>query len=255
MPLTERIEGMLLARVLIPTDMCPHVDIPARRGELSGVNLWRHWIVANAIGELFGLGLIGLVVGTLASHVASIPRWMLLPGTLLLGTLEGVLVGTSQWLVLRRVLPRLRASTWLWATAAGALLAWALGMLPSTLMDMSASSSTPQAPPPELSDAMQWLLAFGLGAVTGPILGGVQWRVLRRHVPRAGWWMPAHCLAWALGMPLVFVAVGAAAGGGTLTVHGALVGLGMIAAAGAVVGMVHGLVLVHLLKRAAPELS
>jgi NhaP-type Na+/H+ or K+/H+ antiporter len=56
-------------------------------------------------------------------------------------------------------------------------------------------------------------------------------------------------------MPLVFVAVGAAAEGGTLTVHGALAGLGMIAAAGAVVGMVHGLVLVHLLKRAAPELS
>jgi hypothetical protein len=64
--------------------------------EPAGAALWKRWIAANALGELFGLGLIGLVVGTLASRLAAIPSWLILPGVLLLGTLEGVLVGVSQ---------------------------------------------------------------------------------------------------------------------------------------------------------------
>jgi hypothetical protein len=175
----------------------------------------------------------------------------MLPGVLVLGCLEGVFVGSFQWLALRQALPRLRASAWIEATAAGALLAWILGMIPSTFMDMAASSTASQTPPPEPSAVVQSLLALGLGVVAGPILGGAQWWVLRRHVSRAGWWFLANSLAWALGMPLVFIAVGAAAESGGLTLRGALLGLGMIAAAGAVVGMVHGLVLVRLLKLAA----
>jgi hypothetical protein len=214
------------------------------------------WIVANAIGEVLGLGLIGLVVGVLASRpFLGIPGWVVLPGVLLLGALEGVLVGTSQWLAMRRALPRLRAWEWIRATAVGALLAWVLGMLPSTLMDMGASADVSQTPPPEISEALRMLFAFVIGAVAGPILAGVQWRVLRRHVPRAGWWMPANSLAWALGMPLVFIAVGAAAGDGPLTLRGTVLGLVMLGAAGTVVGMIHGFALVQMLSRTAPRVA
>lgn len=225
------------------SDSSPRGDAPA------GVRLWLRWVAANALGEVLGLGFLGLVVGLLASHPSiRLPGWVGLLGVLLLGTLEGVLVGTSQWLAMRRALPRLRAPAWIRATAAGALLAWVLGMLPSTIMDLTASSSAPQTPPPEISDAVRMLLALGLGAVAGPILAGVQWRVLRQHLPHAGWWIPANSLAWLLGMPLVFVAVGAVASQGRLTLRGAVFGLLLIAAAGAVVGMVHGLVLVQLLR-------
>jgi hypothetical protein len=227
---------------------------PSERGSKpTGARLWGQWVAANAVGELLGLGLIGLVVGVVATRFSSaFPGWIILPGVLLLGTLEGVLVGTCQWLALRRVLPRLRASTWILATAAGALLAWILGMLPSTLMDMTAASSAPQQPPAEPSEAVQMLLAAALGLVAGPILAGAQWLVLRLHVSRAGWWILANSLAWGLGMPLVFLAVGTAAETGILTLRGALLGLAMIVAAGSVVGMVHGLFLVRLLKLVAP---
>lgn len=235
-------------------DLSPRVAIPEQGSEPAGAWLWVRWVAANAVGEVLGLGLIGLVVGLLASSPSvRIPGWVVLPGVLLLGTLEGVLVGAFQWLAMRRALPRLRARAWIQATAAGALLAWVLGMLPSTIMDMAVSSSAPQTPPPEVSEVMRMVFAFGSGVVAGPILAGVQWRVLRRHVPHAGWWIPANSLAWGLGLPLVFVAVSAAASQGRLTLGGAVFGLLLIAAAGATVGMVHGLALVQLLRRAAPR--
>lgn len=227
------------------------MDMP--ESTLTGTRLWGRWIAANALGELLGLGLIGLVVGGVASRSpSSIPSWVILPGVLLLGMLEGVLVGLCQGWVLREALPHFRMAVWIRATAAGALLAWVLGVLPSTLMDMGGASSTPQNAPAEPSQWVQWLLAAALGVVAGPILSGVQWFVLRRHVARAGWWIPANSLAWAVGMPLVFIAVGTAAETGSLTLRGALFALGIIAAAGSVVGMIHGLVLVRLLKLDPP---
>jgi hypothetical protein len=44
-----------------------------------------------------------------------------------------------------------------------------------------------------------------LGAVTGPILGAVQARVLRRLTPPVRGWVAANAAAWALGMLLLFV--------------------------------------------------
>lgn len=73
--------------------------------------------------------------------------------------------------------------------------------------------------------------------------------VLRRHVSRAGWWIPANAAGWALGMPLVFVAISLAPFGGPLWAILLVVSLGL-AAAGAVVGAVHGGMLVWLLRRA-----
>jgi hypothetical protein len=171
-------------------------------------------------------------------------------GIALAGALvEGTVVGTAQWLVLRVPLRGMRWRWWVTATAMGAFVAWALGMLPSTIMQATAGSAGGGAAVPEPSFGLQMALAAGMGLLLGPILGGFQWPVLRHHVPRAGRWLVANALAWAAGMPIIFIAAGSApqdvtVGGLVMLVGGALL------AAGAVVGAVHGVFMLKMIREA-----
>jgi uncharacterized membrane protein YGL010W len=101
--------------------------------------------------------------------------------------------------------------------------------------------------PAEPGAVAQLGLAVALGFVAGPILGLAQWIVLRRLASRAGRWLWANALAWAVGMPLIFAGMGMV----PWTRHPAFVlpavylVCGM---AGIVVGAIHGAVLVQLLR-------
>src|SRR5437868_14977089 len=92
--------------------------------------LWLRWILANATSETVGLGgtlLIGVFLLVQAEPtIGPIPAAALgvLAGTLI----EGLIVGTAQWLVLRRPLQEMKWRTWTLATALGACVAWTLGM-------------------------------------------------------------------------------------------------------------------------------
>jgi hypothetical protein len=215
-------------------------------------SLWGRWVVANALGELIGLGLAGLVgalvvfLSTRAGGgVSDLGRAAIM---VLLGTFEGVVVGYAQSAVLCRELPRFSRRDWLWITAAGAFAAWVLGSTPSVLIGAAAEAGA--APVPEIGAALEIVLAAGLGLVVGLILGGPQWWVLRRYVRRAGWWAPANALAWAVAMPLIFLAAGLPT---ATTPWPQLVALalGTGLAAGAIVGAVHGVALVWLVRRNA----
>ena len=132
------------------------------------------------------------------------------------------------------------------ATLAGALVAWFLGSLPSTLMGVGSDQSGASSQEPETW--LMLLLAAGMGLFLGVILALPQWRVLRRAAPRASIWLPANA-AWALGMPGIFAAVDLAYNAGT--VAGAVaVMAAALALTGAAVGAVHGLALVWLARAA-----
>jgi hypothetical protein len=212
--------------------------------------LWLRWVLANAIGEAVGLGITSLVGAVVILSGGASRGVLTTMGTTVLavlaGTLvEGTVVGTAQWLVLRRPLPRLRWRTWAAATGAGAFLAWTLGMIPSTVLSLGAGSGggEPQAEPSEI---LVYGLAFLMGLVLGPVLGFAQWLALRRYVRGAALWMPANALAWAFGMVVIFVGIDPAIGGGLGLRSVAILGF-TLACAGAVVGAIHGLALVRLL--------
>jgi hypothetical protein len=210
--------------------------------------IWWQWVLANAISETVGLGatlLIGAFLLVQAQpSIGAIPAAALgvLAGTLI----EGSIVGTAQWLVLRRPLQRMRWRIWVGATALGACIAWTLGMIPSTLLFSGTDTGT--AAPGQMSDLVIYALAAGLGLVAGSILGAPQWLALRRHLPKAGWWVLANALAWMLGMVVVFVGTSFIPAQG-MTWPVALVLLLFVVAAGALVGAVHGLVLIWLLHQ------
>jgi len=176
---------------------------------LSQGKFYRQWIVANAWAESVGLGTTFVIGRWLATRFEKNQDVLfVLAGALfavLLGTfLEGVLIGVAQERVLRRRLCDIRRFSWVKATAAGAGLAWLLGMFPSTVMSLMSEDSAGQEAV-EPNAYVQFGLAVILGLVAGPILGLVQCAVLRLHVKHASYWLWANALAWAIGMPLIFL--------------------------------------------------
>lgn len=210
--------------------------------------LWWQWILANALGETIGLGTtlqIGAFLRVNAEKSIGVPTAAIL-GILSGTVIEGLVVGMAQWLVLRRPLERLRWQVWVLATASGACIAWTLGMLPSTFL--FTSSDTGAAAPGQISDMLVYALAVGMGLVLGSILGVPQWLVLRRHLSKAGWWVLANALAWMLGMVVIFAGTSLIPPEG-ISIPVALLLLLFVVVAGALVGAVHGLVLIWLLRK------
>jgi hypothetical protein len=218
--------------------------------------LYGRWVLANAIGEGVGLGgslLVG--AGIVAVLGAQSGPWVDLASAIAavaLGVLfEGVVVGYAQWRVLRDPLPRLSRGSWVRATAIGAGIAWLLGMIPSTVMSLvtgpvgSTDAAAPTVSEPPL--AVILLAAAGLGLVLGPVLASAQVVVLRRHVSHAWWWIPANAAAWALALPLTYLGPSVMFDVGVNAV-GVGILLACVVAAGAVVGAVHGAVLLRLLR-------
>lgn len=220
---------------------------------LIPTRFWLQWVFANALAELVGLGAIA-ALGYLVTKQLGEPgdvATTLMSATLfiVLGAIEGLVIGFAQNRVLRQAVPQLTG--WIQATVVGAVACWAVGMVPSTVMSVFSRESG--AAPPEISESLRFLLAVCLGVVAGPLLAFFQWRRLRRLVPRRAWlWLPANGLAWAIGMPIIFYAAHWAAGQtDTLAVAG-MVGLSFLLT-GAVVGAVHGGVLAWLTARRTVE--
>jgi hypothetical protein len=158
---------------------------------------------------------------------------------------EGFVVGVAQGAVMRQRLANFKIRSWVIATIIGALLAWMLGMLPSTLMNLAANDAS-SAPPMDMPDWISIVLAMPLGAVAGVILASAQWLALRRWIAHAWVWLPANALAWLVGMPVIFIGTSMIQAD-TGAIQSALMILVAIAIAGAVVGAIHGSVLVKLL--------
>lgn len=209
-------------------------------------SLWLRWVGANAIAELVGLGTTFLIDFLIISRnpipgiAGSIVSILLITAS---GAIEGSVVGVLQWSVLRGPFPAIARRAWVLATVIGAMVAWFFGSLPSTLMDMGSQQN--EAAIQEPSTFIVLFLATGMGIVLGMVLAYPQWRVLRQAVARAGIWIPANAIAWALGMAIIFAAMDLAfaqssPAGSVVILAGALL------LAGAAVGAIHGLALVWL---------
>jgi hypothetical protein len=210
-------------------------------------SLYTRWVLANALGELIGLGLtfiVGfgsiLLIGEPQGVVVAIGLGLLMVAS---GAIEGVIVGSAQWWAMHRYFPTISHKSWVAATIIGALVAWTFGSIPTTIMSMN---TDPIAASPVEPDLIFMLLMAGLmGALLGIILALAQWLVLRKHMNNAWWWLPANSAAWLLGMPIVFAAVDLAQKAES-PAHALFIFAGALALTGAIVGSVHGIALVKL---------
>lgn len=218
---------------------------------MSKNQLWTRWTLANAFSEMVGLGLTFLLTGLAFSKLDEQQTMIgiLLSFVLAVasGGIEATFVGLAQWWAMSPWFPFVRKSVWWRATLIGALIAYVLGYLPSTVMGMgeAAASSAPTVEPP------QWvvlLLAAGMGAVGGVVLSFAQWLAIRGEVRGAGIWIPANMLAWTFGMPVIFWGIDMAFN--LPAIWQSVLSMACILfTAGAVVGGIHGLFLARLYEQ------
>ena len=215
--------------------------------------IWIRWVGANALGEMVGLGLTFGVTGLTFSWLDSLPGAVGLLAAffaaVLIGTIEATVVGLTQFWAMHPWFPKITRREWWMGTLGGALLAYGLGYLPSTLISLgeqSPSTAPIVEPPPWIT----LLLAAGMGAMAGAVLSFAQWLVLRKSVRRAGLWIPANMLAWLLGMPIIFWGIDLVFQVGQV-LPGILIMAGVLLLTGALVGATHGIFLVKLAVKEA----
>ena len=218
---------------------------------MSKDQLWPRWTLANALSEMVGLGLTLLITGLVFSKLDGLGTMTSILLSFFFavasGAVEATLVGLAQWWAMRPWFPSIERFAWWRGTMIGALIAYVLGYLPSTLMSMgeATASSAPVAEPP------QWivlLLAAGMGAAGGVVLSFAQWLVMRGKVKRAGLWIPANMLAWMFGMPVIFWGIDMSFKMPAIW-QSVFLMAGTLFVAGAIVGGIHGLFLVRLAEQ------
>jgi hypothetical protein len=218
---------------------------------MSKNQLWSRWTLANALSEMIGLGLTFLITGFVFSKLDSqgtITSILLsFVFAVASGAIEATFVGLAQWWAMSPWFPTIERFAWWRGTMIGALIAYMLGYLPSTLMSMgeATASSAPVAEPP------QWivlLLAAGMGAIGGVVLSFAQWLAMRGKVKSAGLWIPANMLAWMFGMPVIFWGIDMSFKMPAIW-QSVFLMAGTLFVAGALVGGIHGSFLVRLAER------
>jgi len=148
------------------------LDLDEAKVERNEFGLWLGWTLATAGGMLLGFLLTIPLVNVLDLGFAR----------LIVPILAGILIGYSQWIVLRQYLTLTTRSEWFLADGTSWAAGYALGLLliqnlPSTILGS--------------------ILAYIL---FGTIVALVQWPVLRREIPSTLTWIVVSALGWAAGL-------------------------------------------------------
>jgi len=161
---------------------------PQRR---PGWRIWFLWLISSAWGWGTAVEITGL--GELAFQ-SEPPRIL----SAYLGVVgAGILVGTLQWLILRKEI--VRSFQWV-LPSFGAMALFGIVIFGAGL---------------------GWVIGIGL---LGTLVGVLQWLVLKQRIPRAGWWILASTLGWIAGIP-----AGSVVGwNGLGAVYGAITGLALV---------------------------
>lgn len=149
---------------------------------------WRRWTAVTTAGELAGF-VVPATTGATAATLAW-PADITLAALLAAGFVEGGVLGWSQATVLRTALPGLPVRRYSMATGLAAAVAYAVGMLPSTLGDRLT-----RMPVPAIAVAGAVAAAVLLGSI-----GTAQWLVLRGAGADRPSWIATTAAAWTAGL-------------------------------------------------------
>jgi len=230
-----------------------HADSGKRSKEIIQDHwyLWMYWVLANLIGVVIGMGSVFLV-GTgvapgIETYMGKLADLIIAGILIITGTLvEGTVLGTVQWIVLHHINKSIKWLAWVNATLIGVFIAWVLGTIPSTLVEFGINGIRTTLG--ELNLFLDYVIVGALGLVLGSVLGLPQWLLIRLYFSQTEWWVPANALAWMFGMIILFSGIDVVSTLG-LGLKTATVILITLIVTGAVVGAIHGLVLVRLVPQ------
>ncbi|MEV5837615.1 hypothetical protein [Nocardia sp. NPDC052112] len=172
--------------IVIELASAPEPMVGVQTHHIQQRGLWQRWFTNVTLGELLGFA-APAVTGALVRDATPVAAAVAL---LIAGVAEGSVLGWFQAGVLRSVLSGMRSSGWIRATSLGALIAWAVGVVPVLAADGLDTWSPWVLAPAAAAGVMILLLSIGI----------TQWYVLRRQVTGAGRWIWATALAWLAGL-------------------------------------------------------
>ena len=148
-----------------------------------GLGFWLLWVVLNAGGMYAGLVVGFLLLASIAAPFYFIFHIELGEPLPFLGfrIVPGVVTGILQRLVLNQ---RVSVAKWWILTN---VAAWA-GIFLIGFEGLSGSFES-------FGTFLSWIWIIALG---GALTSTIQWLLLRRQVPRAGWWVLVSTVGWAL---------------------------------------------------------
>ncbi len=155
----------------------------------------RLWVARVTLAES-----LGFLIPVSAMAVCSVLRcppvvtWVVVAVS---GAGEGALLGFGQATALRRSLGGWPVARWVTATAAAAVLAWAIGMAPSSLADLGVAL--------DITRPITLVYLFLGGVVILTSIPVAQFTVLVGRVDRAWRWVPISAAAWLVGVAFTAV--------------------------------------------------
>lgn len=158
------------------------------------------WVVAVTLGRLVGFGIV-FAGGWGAAYAATegmddetrVP--ILFVMAVVLGCLDGMVMGWIQWRVLRSALPDVTRAIWVRNTAIASTLVWASAMLmPSVYARYGV-----------LNDYQEIAIWVPACLVMFIAVGAGQARALKGIVRNPNRWTTANVMAWLPGLPIAFV--------------------------------------------------
>jgi hypothetical protein len=148
-------------------------------------------VLAESLGFLIPVG------GFALAATLGLDGWAAWGLLVVCGAGEGALLGLGQSNALRGSSAEVPIGRWVAVTAAAASVAWAIGMLPTTLADVGA--------PLDWGAPVTWFLVGAAGLVLLASIPLAQWPVLAGSVPRAWRWIPLNMAAWLVGLVFTFL--------------------------------------------------
>jgi hypothetical protein len=185
---------------------------------LPGWGLWLQWTRVTVLGLVLGLAVGGPIIafGAAFADLAGYEFGGVIGAVAgcVGGTLLGMVAGVTQ----RRLVRRYVVGPWVRASMTGYALSFAVltslfGLSSSGLVGLcfpnpdTGNAGNCPAIPPVLIDlnVIPGLVIWSLGGIAiGTVVGSMQWLVLRRHVPRAGWWVLAGAAGSVAGTLLIY---------------------------------------------------
>lgn len=155
------------------------IDLDEAKVERNAWKLGAAWTLATTLGLMIGYLPAALLVPDMDLGLARV----------IVPLLAGIIIGLTQWLVLRDYVTSSR--DWIINHAGGWIVGYVIGLF-----------------------IVQWLAKYALwGAVVGYLLFGViialfQWPILRREIPHIWSWILANALGWLAGVFLSQVITG-----------------------------------------------
>lgn len=162
------------------------IDVGAEKTTPSRRELSRRWFVAVTAGETLGFA-APAAAGALT--VDSAPG-VIAAALLIAAAIEGGVLAFFQSRVLRWWLHEFPTRDWVMATAAGALVAWTVGLVPVLYGDRVGNWPAAVQVPVVTAGALVMVFAIGVA----------QWYVLRRWSDRAVLWIWGNAVGWIAGL-------------------------------------------------------